>query len=304
MRADFLACREKPLQVTASWRGAHLVLLASLLAFPLILMFSVPLFGLSLCQIGDMQFRYQIISQEQSALKDLEAGSLNEVAAGQTLPGEGPRLAAAVLRASDLRLAGRLRQQIDEETRIRESVYRSARPLARSWLAYITVGPDDVLLRPNNESRHFRIRAEEAASVRHFSPDITRGIILAVMGVVLFFPALWVAWAFVVRGAVSLRLMGLSLLRSNGRPALRIQCAWRALVVWVPIVGLLMLAALLDLLPWASGVPNSDFGWTYWLSWLCWVLALALLPLYALLAIRFPERSLHDRLAGTYVVPR
>ena len=98
--------------------------------------------------------------------------------------------------------------------------------------------------------------------------------------------------------------MGLSLLRSSGRPALRIQCAWRALVVWVPVVGLLMLSALLDLLPWANGVPNSDFGWTYWLSWLCWILALALLPVYVVLAIRFPERSLHDRLAGTYLVPR
>ena len=85
LRADFLACREKPLQVTASWRGAHLVLLASLLAFPLLFMFSVPLFGLSLCQIGDMQFRYVGISKEQAALKDLEAGSLNEVAAGASI---------------------------------------------------------------------------------------------------------------------------------------------------------------------------------------------------------------------------
>ena len=81
-----------------------------------------------------------------------------------------------------------------------------------------------------------------------------------------------------------------------------------ASIRWDVEVGSLLLAnmlsAWLDLLPWASGVPNSDFGWTYWLSWLCWILALALLPVYVLLAIRFSERSLHDRLAGTYLVPR
>jgi hypothetical protein len=40
------------------------------------------------------------------------------------------------------------------------------------------------------------------------------------------------------------------------------------------------------------------------LSWLCWGAALALLLLYVALALRSPARGLHDRLAGTYLVPR
>jgi len=41
-----------------------------------------------------------------------------------------------------------------------------------------------------------------------------------------------------------------------------------------------------------------------WLAWASWWAALALLAIYAVLALWLPSRGVHDRLAGTYLVPR
>jgi len=107
-------------------------------------------------------------------------------------------------------------------------------------------------------------------------------------------PLLLVATAVIFRGGLSLRLAGLALVRSGGRDALRVQCAWRVVVVWLPVVVLLLPIVWIDL-------HRVD------LVWLCPILqGLALLPLaaQAALALRFPRRSLPDWLAGTSVVPR
>jgi uncharacterized RDD family membrane protein YckC len=98
-------------------------------------------------------------------------------------------------------------------------------------------------------------------------------------------PAVWIVWAFLWRGGLSLPLFGLSLVRADGQPARRLQCAWRAVVVWAPVTALL---ACWLWLGWISS------GWD----------ALVLLLLYVVLALWSPERALHDRLAGTYLVPR
>jgi hypothetical protein len=94
-----------------------------------------------------------------------------------------------------------------------------------------------------------------------------------------------VSWAFLSRGGLSLRLLGLSLVRADGRPAGRLQCAGRALLAWAPPTGLLACWQGLgwDLAGW--GVP-------------------ALLALYLALALWRPERAPHGQLAGTYLVPR
>ena len=80
-------------------------------------------------------------------------------------------------------------------------------------------------------------------------------------------------------------MLGLSLVRADGRPAGRLRCAWRAVLVWPPVTTL-------------------HACW-FWLGWEpAWWAALALLLLYIVLALWSPEHSLHDRLAGTYLVPR
>src|SRR5262249_7224436 len=55
-------------------------------------------------------------------------------------------------------------------------------------------------------------------------------------------PLLCVLWALLTRGGVTFRLAGLSLRRGSGGRAGRLQCAWRALVFWAPVVALLGLS--------------------------------------------------------------
>jgi hypothetical protein len=94
-----------------------------------------------------------------------------------------------------------------------------------------------------------------------------------------------VAWAFCFRGGWALRGSGLLLVRHDGRPASRLRCAWRALLLWAPAVFLT--AAMGD----SSSTAEQ-------------VALLLLMTAYVGLALLFPRRGPHDILAGTYLVPR
>src|SRR5262249_13990620 len=100
------------------------------------------------------------------------------------------------------------------------------------------------------------------------------------------------------------RLAALRLVRADGRPASRLQCAGRALLVWFPFVALQAGSVWLDTWWFAAWKPGGSPDWALWLSWVLWYLAVLLLPAYVVLALRQPARSWHDRLAGTYLVPR
>ena len=108
------------------------------------------------------------------------------------------------------------------------------------------------------------------------------------------FPAIWMVWAFITRGGISLKLAGLGLVRWDGRKAPRWRCAWRALLVWVPPTALLVASV------WVRGqIPTPP-----WTGWVPYGLAVALLPLYAASALISPDCGPHDRLSGLRVVPR
>ena len=112
-------------------------------------------------------------------------------------------------------------------------------------------------------------------------------------GIFVVFPLVWIVWAFVFRGGYAYWRGGIVLRRRDGRKATRLQCAFRALLVWVPVAGLLALAvATARLFP---ELPVVYFG--------LWGAGALLLPVFAFLAIRSPTRSFHDRIAGTYLVP-
>jgi hypothetical protein len=117
-------------------------------------------------------------------------------------------------------------------------------------------------------------------------------------------PVLWVLSALAFRGSQTYFLMGFSLVRGDGRRAGRFRCAWRALLVWGPPAALLAAGALLDGWYWSSPARRDGGLWILWAAeFLRWA-SLGLLAMYPVLAIRSPERTLHDRLAGTYLVPR
>jgi len=127
-------------------------------------------------------------------------------------------------------------------------------------------------------------------------PPESAMIIVLVVGFVLlsFFPALWVVWAFLFRGGFTLPMMGLTLVRWDGQRAGRFRCAWRAFIVWMPPILLLFLALV---------VKTANVQATI-IPLVIWSLALAYLVGCLVLALCFPRRSLHDWLAGTYLVPR
>jgi hypothetical protein len=139
---------------------------------------------------------------------------------------------------------------------------------------------------------------QTAARARGEASDAVPEALWPVVGMILValvvVPLVFVASAVIFRGGLSLRLAGLALVRSGGRDALRVQCAWRVAVVWLPVVAVLVPVLWIDL-------RRTD------LLWLCPILqglAILLLLVPAALALRFPRRSLPDWLAGTWVVPR
>jgi hypothetical protein len=103
----------------------------------------------------------------------------------------------------------------------------------------------------------------------------------------------WVVWAFAFRGGYLYWRGGIALRRADGRKASRLQCAFRALLVWGSIGAVYCLAVLVAHLD-----PTLP-----WLYFTIWCVGTVLLPFFATLALIFPTRSLHDRLAGTYLVP-
>jgi hypothetical protein len=150
-------------------------------------------------------------------------------------------------------------------------------------------GPLD-LTRAELEQAAARARGE----VRDAVPDKLWHILRMILFALGLVPLVFITSALVLRGGLSLRLAGLALVRSGGRDALRVQCAWRAAVAWLPVVAVLLPIVWIDLL-------RPD------LLWACPVLqglAVLVLVVPAALALRFPRRSLPDWLAGIYVVPR
>jgi uncharacterized RDD family membrane protein YckC len=130
----------------------------------------------------------------------------------------------------------------------------------------------------------------DAGKLAGLNPHLRGMIVAAGFG----WPLLWVLWAGLTRGGLSLRLSSLALVTRDNRPAGFGRCAWRATVVWLPVVGLLVGSILLDR-AWPHLAETVRLLW--------WV-ALASLPAAVLSALVRPERGPHDRLAGTYLVPQ
>jgi len=98
----------------------------------------------------------------------------------------------------------------------------------------------------------------------------------------------------VLRGGLSMIVAGIAVVRADGQRASHQLCGLRAFV-WLPIATLLLTAAWLQ-------VPDPEPERIYAAAGL-WLLAVALLAVYVVIALRYPDRPPHDRLTGTYLVP-
>ena len=110
---------------------------------------------------------------------------------------------------------------------------------------------------------------------------------------VIAIPLIWILWAILVHGGLSFALAGISIVQSEGNPASGLRCGLRAAMVWIPLTSILVASRYLQ-----ETSPESIAV----ASWL-WNFGLALLPTYLGLGLLMPARGLHDRIAGTVLVP-
>jgi hypothetical protein len=135
----------------------------------------------------------------------------------------------------------------------------------------------------------------------------------------------WIAWAFATRGGYAYARGGIVLRRRDGGKPSRLQCGLRAFLVWGPIALLLGAAIAVAygvgvVAPqyWRElhGIPEQGiviYQRQPTLDWLreigppialsLWTAGVVLMLLNLVLAIVFPRRSLHDWVAGTYLMP-
>jgi hypothetical protein len=293
-RSDFEATRGLPTRVTSSQRTAQLVVQVSLLAIGLLWMLG---FG-SFADVPGLVALRETQKDGQRILQRLEASPQSD---------EGLRDRLRKMLDDDDR---ELQARLADTTWLNNRVYNRIEIVidrARERQAANQTGADqeredadssdkpDTDADPHAAAKYWMEHHGEAkidASVRKF----------ALVGIAAW-PALWVLSAFVFRGSLTYFLMGFSVVRGDGRRAGRFRCAWRALLVWGPPAALLAAAVLLDGWYW-SAAAQAGRPWILRAAELMRWASFGLLVLFPVLAIRSPERTLHDRLAGTYLVPR
>jgi hypothetical protein len=299
VRTDLAATHDQPARVTPSLRLAHLSLLGALLLPGLILMF---FFGKAFNGMAITALHEEISGLEKT-LYVLDSGRLRGLVHDRTDRDDlVKRFSNPAIRR---RLAEALARQKEDLSLRLESVNVVERVMLGDDLkkARHLLEPGRTIDLTGFDSEHFLRAAEDAeAKVRH--PERFRvykgadrqgpGLVAGVFALLVTWPVCWVAWAGLWRGGLTQRLLGLALVSANGRPAWRLQCAWRALVVWAPV------AALLGVSLWLDAYYPGQARW----AWANWGGALVVLLGGAVLTLRSPARGWHDRLAGTYVVPR
>jgi hypothetical protein len=308
--AALLDVADRPAEVTPGRRAACLAVSTALVGLAVLSCMMpagwAPGFMVTIGQTVELDARHR-------ALQDLDQGAGREAAVAAVNPNPLVRLRGIAQFEADMRLRAQLKKRIDEEDAIVQA------RLGSNWLlkAYSELLEKE-MQKQAQQGKSLGVQYGAAARVTSFrfiasthasgQPDIGRevlqffGIAYAIQ--LLFWPIVWVIWAFLWRGGLSYRWLGLALARWDGRKAARWRCAWRTLLVWTPVVALWGTSLWLDVWSWSTLGAAAGNSWWQWLSAGLWWAGLALLPLYALLAILYPRRSLHDWLAGTYVVPR
>jgi uncharacterized RDD family membrane protein YckC len=305
-REDLEATRSRPAEVSADRRTAHLVVQTALLFFGLCWM----MMAAWLTDIPTLLVLETTDRLGTRALQPLEASAAAGLVAGGAAQSPLPYAAAAYQSGADLELADQLRKVLREEQRERQEREEGAdwlnQAVMRGLVQFIH-GVEVEINRSHPEVPHGDdFRAEAAVRIREDQSIAAVDHVMLVVALVTIAvcPTLCVLSALFFRGGVSYPLMGLSLVRADGRRAGRFRCAWRSLLVWAPLVFVLAAAVLLREWYWASAADRAGRVWMLWaVEVLRWA-SLGLLAVYPVLAVRSPERTPADRLAGTWLVPR
>jgi hypothetical protein len=283
-QSDLIALQSEPTDVDAATRSGHLALLVAVLSPVLLLMLGARYLAMQ-HTLKDLLERVTALRAAADGLVD--AGRREDLRAAVR---DSPALRGTTLEGWRVEVGKRLGEDTARLAALRKSVqwdwltrFLLPEPYWRGDAQTTTAGS----FGPAELERAARLtRQEPGAAVDAELRAVYGLIVVPALGCVL--------WALATRGGFTFRLMGISLCRASGRRALRVQCAWRALLFWAPVVTFLCLSVWVQIhLP---GRPALAFG--------LWASAVGVVAGYMLLAIWFPTRSLHDRLAGTYLVPK
>jgi hypothetical protein len=284
VQAALIELQGEPTEVNTALRSGHIALLVAVLVPILVLMLGVRYAALH----QTLHALYERVALEYTAVEELK----DEAKARKLFADRA--LSERVRRKSPKEWAALLERRLARDQERWQALRQVVRFdwLSRFLLAEAYWRPD---INPVTLTNFTSVDLERALLATRADRGAERdGPTLAFYALILG-PAGWcVLWAFLTRGGWAFGLVGLSLRRASGRRAWRTQCAWRALLFWSPVAALLVLSLWVQ-----TQYPERQV-----LAFGLWCSALAVLLGYMLLALWFPTRSLHDRLAGTYLVPK
>jgi tRNA A-37 threonylcarbamoyl transferase component Bud32 len=305
-RAALETAREGPAEVTRGRRAVQLTLLGLALGGGVAWMLYVSIMITMLAYMSALvdELRCEL------ALDTLRAASPRDFAVLTSTPDPMLALAAVAQEDADRRQAARLEEDCRGFREDRADPLRSCSWFTHAALSVVEENRAALKEHPvvrasfyqNAAGEREAIDRAEAWKPHTLSHEGMADMVPVFAGMLLAFPVGWVVWAAATRGGLSLWLAGLRLVQADGRRAARWRCVWRALLVWAPFAGLLLASLTVEGWRLLEGAASQDAA--AWLSWGTWWLAVLLLPTYVWLALRVPHRALHDRLAGTYLVPR
>jgi hypothetical protein len=318
-QSELTGVRDRPPTVGRVRRSVSLVVQAAALSLGVGFMLTLAVLLIQVMFLATFLFPGVL---GQIALEDLN----QEIMQQEALLAAGPDPAVDSKLDDDLQAEARLRADLSFVLNRREVVLASS-----SWFVHHAVDALDAKLRNALRYQVHSIKGPQKIdeSLPEITPDARQNAATvhqvlaeqrrvwkedswhdAVQAVVLLlvWPVMWIFWAGVTRGGFSLPLSGITVVQADGRKAARWRCVSRALLVWAPFTGLVLASLLLDMWRVAeSPVPSRsspELTAAAWAAWLAWWLAVAWLPLHFLLVLRAPAQSWHDRLSGTFLVPR
>jgi hypothetical protein len=140
---------------------------------------------------------------------------------------------------------------------------------------------------------------------RNRDPEMAamREITMIAIVILSCYPLLAMLAALVFRGGVRCALFKIAVVQPDGRPASRFRCVWRALLCWGLLFALFLAGRIVEDRYWDSWTPDSP-TWPLIVLPVCWGLAGLFALVFVVTALIWPSGGLHDRLAGTRLVPQ
>jgi hypothetical protein len=274
LKEKLVATKELPTRVTTGMRAGHLAVMTALLAIGILPMLAVSIgYGGLLVDVVSSQLagQQQILHlQDRERLKDYLD---QQYQAEQSVPRTEieKRYADPSFESSIREAAANYRSQLAARkarlTALDRWLWHAEYERATQLMSQETMAPQE------NFTPDALVEAADSAAA---PPMLILGFMaVAMVFAVVLFPLAWTVWPLLVGPGFSYQIAGLSLVQLDGRPANRLQCAWRALLVWGPIGALLATSLILQTFFIELGVLCIAPVWA----------AAALLVAYVLLAL-------------------